>query len=297
MTESRGVHNGKHLMCLVPLVFAACGPPLGADVETTGEAREELIGTPTTRLGVVELKGLNGHFCSGVMISPHVVLTAGHCAAYVLPAGTKSAVVTGPTVRYQFPDGVKRCISAYPTSDWECSTITPLRVTQWPGYTNDLDTPNDFAVFTTDIHWYGPGDSDFAYIYTDTMTAYSRYQLYGYGGNAFGGAGGEVLRTGSMEWDSLRTHDFTLIERGTRVCLGDSGGPATVYQSSSGAEMHVAGLFSNMNVTPSGFCGAEGATARYTRLSVKVPWIKSTTGAPCTEITSPVTGHKVQRCF
>ncbi len=28
-------------------------------------------------------------------------------------------------------------------------------------------------------------------------------------------------------------------------------------------------------------------TARYTRLSVKVPWIKSATGAPCTEITSP----------
>jgi hypothetical protein len=278
-------HSSRSLLVALAASLAACGGA-GDGAEPIAETEQPVRGgTETTRIGVVEI--ITTTQCSGVMISPNVVLTAGHCVVGALPPGAKSGVVDAISIQYKFPDGTTR----------EVAGDEGLSVTLWPDYTSPTDAANDFAVIKTNGRWTGTKSTDYAYIYTDTMGAYSRYQLYGYGHNAFGGGGDGVLRTGTMEVDWFGSHHFILIGRGARACRGDSGGPWTVYESTTGSEMHVAGLMSSVVLTPGGYCGAEGANARATRLSAKVDWIKQTTGARCVQMKSQTTNRLVTRCF
>jgi hypothetical protein len=195
-------------------------------------------------------------------------------------------------VHYKFPDGKTRCVSA-PDSNGNCLGPTPLHVTIWPDYTDAGNAEDDFAVIMTDYYWFGAGPSDYAYIYADTMSAYSRLQLYGYGWDQDTGGTDGVLRTGSMGINWYGSQHFILDAIGTRVCRGDSGGPVTVYESVSKSEMQVVGLISSTPLSHN--CG--GSFIRATRLSGKVSWIKQVTGAPCAQITSATTKKKMQKCF
>lgn len=58
--------------------FAACAPVDDAPVESSG-ASEIVAGTPATDLPFACTISFSGRLCSGALIAPNVVLTAGHC--------------------------------------------------------------------------------------------------------------------------------------------------------------------------------------------------------------------------
>lgn len=253
--------------------------------EGAGVAVEELRGTTTVRNGIVYLQR-TGHSCSAVMLGPQLIATAGHCVAPELPAGSKSGIVN-LRLSYDAWNGYQ-------------SFSASVQADVWPDFTDETDAEDDFAVLrpTNGSAWPGTRTQDYAYIYTDTMSAYSRYQAFGYGAYGFDGSGVGTLRTGTFANDWYGNQQFHLAMSGARLCKGDSGGPGTVYLSTSSPELHVAGVQSNVSeLTPGGYCGTDGAIARFSRLSAKVDWIRSVTGIPCTDMKSQVTNKSVTRCF
>jgi hypothetical protein len=279
-------------MAALSLTFAlsqACSaadqaqPPEEDATATTAEA---LRGTTTQQNGIVFLATWHGR-CSAFMLGPQLIATAGHCIAPILPAGSKSGVVN-VSLAYTAQDGQHH------------SFDTDVQADLWPDFTDGMDAEDDVAILrpTDGKAWAGTGTPDYAYIYTDTMSAYSRYQAFGYGANGFDGSGVGTLRTGTFALDWYGNQQFHLTMSGARLCKGDSGGPGTVYLSTTTPELHVAGVQSDLDeVTPSGYCGADGSFARFSRLSAKVDWIRSVTGIPCTAMKSQVTNKSVTRCF
>ncbi|MCI0635493.1 MAG: trypsin-like serine protease, partial [Actinobacteria bacterium] len=62
----------------LPLALAACAPP--GDAPRTRSTDQPIVGgTVDTGDPAVVLLDLGGGLCTGTVISPHVVLTAGHC--------------------------------------------------------------------------------------------------------------------------------------------------------------------------------------------------------------------------
>jgi hypothetical protein len=290
------VHTSLFLaLFLTGCVGATDEPEPAAEAPVTAGQEAIRGGTETTRVGVVNLNlwhpaGTNPGVparCTGVMVGPQTILTTASCVADYLPAGQKTVSVSDIDVLYKKYDGVHYVA----WRGWQ------LQVTVWPGFHGGADAENDLAVITGGYPWVDTNNLDYAYIFTDTLGAYSRYQLYGYGYDSFGGTGDGVLRQGSMALDWYGSHHMIFSAGGVRVCRGDSGGPAAVYESVSGRELQVIGLASSVELTPSGNCSAEGPNVRYTRLSDKVSWIASVSGSPCVQERSQTTNRLVTRCF
>lgn len=278
----RGRLAGVAAVLLMGALSSACEGPPATEGERDGvsEVSQPLYGgTVTTRMGVVIVSrpGLQG---TGVMISPHMVLTAAHLVrGYTGRTGNF-------TILYKFPNGNTQIVG----------DGTSLNVIQFPGF-NAGDAAKDLAVIVNDGTWTGTRTTDYAKIYYDTMSAYSRLQLYGYGVNGFGGGGAWVLRTGSMGVDWYGSGHFILNAQAVRACAGDSGGPVTVGEGTTGFEMHVAGLTSNIEATTSGYCSQSGPNVRVTRLSDKVGWIIQNTGYFGVIEKSQKTGRSLVRFF
>ncbi len=271
----------------------ACGAPDAEDVIPEDLEAAQLPvkgGTETTRRAVVELTGRNG--CTGVMISPTVILTAAHCLDDYVPAGQVEGVTTALNVNYKFSDGTKRCISAPAGSS--CAG-TPMRLVIYGSNPHpNGDAATDLGIIITSTQWWGTSEADYADIYMDTMGAYGRLQLYGYGDNADAGTGFGVLRTGTMEVEWYGSQHFILIPRGARSCSGDSGAPWMVYETATPGEAHVVGIHANSDKR--GACADYERDARASRLSGKMAWIEEKLGYTCADRISPATNRKLKRC-
>lgn len=284
---------------VLAMVAAGCGEAATPDSVDTGA----LYGGQgeTERIGVVHVTttvagATYKNQCTGIVLTTGVILTAAHCVSDWIadPAETSPALAM---VRYK-KGGVYRCISGPTTPSGDCAQWSDVRVYMNSNY-HEGDADTDIAKVFAVAQPYDVGPGDMAEIYEDSMRYTPRLEAFGYGVNTFGGAGVGVLRSGTFEVDWYGSDHFILIDRGARLCSGDSGGPAMVYRTQSGdGEAQVVGLESNGPSTTSGYCGTYKGQERLIRLSAQMEWIRSGPyyQLDCQPTISPANGRRVERC-
>jgi hypothetical protein len=303
MSRSRSFLLSSVLMPSVAAVLAVAAVGCGEAASTDSVDNGALYGGQgeTERIGVVEVKttvpgATYKHECTGIVLTTGVILTAAHCVSEWIPdpAETSAALAM---VRYK-KGGAYRCISGPTTPGGDCAQWSDVRVYMNSNF-HDGDADTDIAKVMAVAQPYDVGPDDMAEIYEDSMRYTSRLEAFGYGANTFGGAGIGVLRSGTFAVDWYGSDHFILIDKGARLCAGDSGGPAMVYRTQSGdGEAQAVGLVSNGSTTPSGFCGAYNGQERLIRLSAQMEWIRSGPyyQLDCQPTISPANGRRVERC-
>jgi uncharacterized protein (TIGR03382 family) len=195
---------------LLPLalgaLLAACNPSHSSTSTPTDSARDSLVGgLPTGDYpAVVALWTKDGLFCSGTLIGPHAVLTAGHCAGAGVE--TRAVVSTGPDAahaeqRVRIREAVRHPQYGEPGYD-----LAVLRLAWAPHQISPL------ALRTTAL---GPGDVG------------AQVTHVGFGVTASGQATTAGLKRSSVSL--VRSVTALELEAGsaqTQTCTGDSGGPA-----------------------------------------------------------------------
>ncbi len=249
-------------------------PTLGSagDITASGHA-------PTAaQSGVARLAFSTGVLCSGVAISPTVVLTSAHCI------GTATGVTAS------FTD------SGSNSGDFTGSTFLVN-----PGWTGDLGTGVDLAL----VYLTSPLASwvTISELYNSTDEVGRVYQVAGWGSQASNGAAagstlgfGVAMRVGHNTWDSLfvgfnpypnrpdiLVADFDGPGSGVplevTVAPGDSGGPSFL-------DGKVAGITSFSASVSGQPTGAYGEYNGMTRISSHLAWIQANAGLETPEPSS-----------
>jgi hypothetical protein len=203
------------LACGVP----ACGsaPPASERTGTLDEAIEHGVGSNDergVRIGVEGPHGLAGtHFakglCSGTLVAPGVVLTAGHCV-------------------YGFV-GFSIALPKVPA-------ITPIhtdRAAVYPGFTGDFGKQRDFGV----VLFSPPQGSAFPPDTLDLKAAPTQGEAICEGRRTHDGDGAPDTYYESKPFAFTRLSSLPILESGTQdseLDPGDSGGGLFAYDSSSG---------------------------------------------------------------
>jgi len=232
---------------------------------SAGSANAPVVGGSTAPLGkwpdAVAVLGSKGS-CTGTLIAPDVVLTAGHCAEI------EPSVVIANTNDYTAPDGARIDIvstTAYP--DWQHSYDISVIVLAHPvtGVTpRQVGTACTFAELAPAmaVHLVGFGLTSEAGTGDNTLLNEAMAPVvdpdcsHGHGCNGSIAPGGEFVAGGA----------------GTDSCFGDSGGPV-YFDTDRGAV--VIGAVSRGVDGAAEPCGGGGI---YVRTDKVVQWIESTTG-------------------
>jgi uncharacterized protein (TIGR03382 family) len=201
--------------------------------------------------------------CSGTLIAPDVVLTAGHCADI-----TPSTVVAN-TTDYSQAGGAKVKVArtaAYP--DWDTTYDVSLVILAQPINSvmpRAIGTSCSFQDFQPDtqVRLVGFGATDVQGVGSNTSLKEAMTTVIdpsctgGYGCNTMVAPGGEFVAGGTGSADS---------------CFGDSGGP--VYLETSRGPIVIGAVSRGVNnaATP---CGAGGI---YVRTDKVAAWIEETAG-------------------
>lgn len=250
---------------LLALASSAAADPAGTPTTSVGATSAPVIGGTAVPPGkwpdAVAVLGAQGS-CSGTLVAPDVVITAGHCAE------VNPTQVIADTTNYNAAGGkpaTVKSITAYPS--WETSYDVSVIVLTAPiaGVTpRKLGTACTFDGFAagTMVHLVGFGLTDTAGQGNNTALNEAMAPVTDAtcgGGNGCVAAvapGGEFVAGGS----------------GTDSCFGDSGGP--VYLDTPRGTVVIAAVSRGLDnaATP---CGGGGI---YVRTDKVVQWIETTTG-------------------
>ena len=244
--------------------------------------------------------------CSAVLLSPTIALTSAHC----LPAQQ-----TG-TVTWQM-HMQKRGSTNTPCITWKSSDnicvpriIDYVKHHSWvnlsPG--EPVDTDDDIAVLHIRNNSFrlknGPIDeSHFARIYKDAWHRSKRQLLTGFGPCNESGDWPDLYREVAVDIDEddfFKKHYRDKATTDSKLCKGDSGGPAFIRNQQSSHPLLV-GLNSAGNAAPiNQKCTKADGFQYFTKVSAKADWIsqevKNFTGKPCREPFAPAT-FKYLLCF
>ena len=251
----RGIRPSNRRLQLEPLEsrqLLSASASVADPAVTVGPVLRIINGTPTSAWEGVGLLGdTSGYFCSGVLIAPQYVLTAGHCAVGV--ASTAGRFKLGTSV--------------YNTS----------QVTVHPQYNANAepDLSNDIAIYklsqaVTSVPSYP--------IYRSTPQVGQVLTLVGFGEGGTGATGGQgdfgTKRVGTTPIDAVTAKmvwwNFDN-ESESNTAPGDSGGPA--YLNVNGT-YYVAGITSGGSKANAGL----GDESYDTRVDAYAAWIDSIVG-------------------
>lgn len=256
---------------LVPASLAAAETRSGiSDLRVADGPGNEVIGGSAVPAGkwpdAVAVVGAQGS-CTGTLIAPDIVLTAGHCA----DAGLTQVIAN--TTNYMQGGGVRSqiaSITAYP--NWETTfdvaivkLATPITTVTPRG----VGAACTFQGFSSNmmVHLVGFGLTDTAGQGNNTTLREATAPVTdptcsGGGGCSTGAApAGEFIAGGN----------------GTDSCFGDSGGP--VYLDTPRGTMVIAAVSRGLDNSPTP-CGGGGI---YVRTDKVLQWIEQTAGHPVTK--------------
>jgi len=288
------------------VALSACAGEVSGGPEPQLEAEVGVVSLPVsggssvTRVGVVSLR-VPGGGCTGILLNRFSILTAAHCfKALGLNGGSSTLLDIGAV--YKQPDGTSVCLTRGPThqsgDEPRCSTHSPYEVSIYPGYVQGtFDASRDLAVLRSVHAFTGVFPSDYAVIDASPIDEDGRLEFYGYGGNVHAGTGGGVLRVGAGEVDAVNPHHVNLVGGGARTCMGDSGGPSTIYFDQTSPHLHVVGVLAVHQFVNNNSCASSGGLERFSYIAPKMGFITSKIGHDCPQWINPHSGRTARRCF
>lgn len=247
---STGMHVRTLFLVLVATttVFAGTPPVVGGSTVPSGKWPDAVA--------VLGAKGM----CTGTLIAPTVVVTAGHCA------GIEANQVIANTTDYASGGGARANIKS---------------VTAYPDWKNTFDV--SVIVLETPIAGIEPRAVGTACTFT-TFTTASHVHLVGFGRTTETGSGGNTQLHEAMA--SVRDPDcskglgcepaiapggeFVAGGDGTDSCFGDSGGP--VYLDTASGQVLIGAVSRGVDGSSS-VCGGGGI---YVRTDKIVDWLEAT---------------------
>lgn len=244
-------------------VATAAPPTAGADFpaealprvgEADGESNHPAVVRLTRNLSALLAGDSNG--CSGTLIHPRVVVTAGHCFSSA----------TGSMSLLREENGV--------VQEWVTQSATIYR---HPNYTGAGDAGDDVGVVVFDAPIPGvDAGPDTMRVMVSPMLTGDTIVFHGWGIANHQGTGAGVLRYGvvTLNWASSRHFTDTVVQGGARICKGDSGGTARLERSSNGLSVDLLGGMASEFEVGSEYCPYPDDLQRWSATADKISWIE-----------------------
>ncbi|HEX6277773.1 MAG TPA: trypsin-like serine protease [Polyangiaceae bacterium] len=248
--------------------FDASEPDALFDAPATSSQAITGGGTVGTGPGVVQIEyvipGVGTSWCSGVVIGPHVALTAGHCWDSALgfeDHGWASVKIHSTTNGTDW-----RCVTR--SRNGRCLVFDSVWVNRLaPPPPRDIIAPElDFAVLTTNIAF--ANVPSFPHVWVDQRVG-DTVRQYGVG------IEGTVLRFYDDKYDWVGSNHMVIDAGNTRNCSGDSGGPQ--IWSRFGFDW-LTGLYVGSNAQFDSVCNSPGHKQRAHRITrARIDWMNLAT--------------------
>ncbi len=229
--------------------------------------------------------------CTGVLVHERAVITSAHCVDQLAPGGAKNFDAYGIAVdnfgggKY---DGKVRI------------NIHPDYVGGSEGYAGSFDVGDDLAVVKLNYGSFGFSSDARHRIYVGPLGMVGAMKFFGQGVNSNAGGAGTLRRMSYTPTWAGPEHFFNNASGPSRVCLGDSGGPALDYLPSTGAPV-VMGLAALIEVNDGevDMCAKAGGKQSMTRLQNKISFIDQALGGTDSDDCAyfDVDGWQYYRCF
>lgn len=302
--QHKGVSGTFFFLFLVLGMFLALSFPSHAIV-TGGDAEDAASWGGVVRFGEIE-NFLPNTGCSGVLISPTLILTAAHCVS--------NGEFSQKIFMQRRGSRTTQCITIQTTNAERPCVARRLFAVRHPSYRGEGDVESDIALvhIINNSFQFKSGaipKDNFARLYSDTLHHSVWMLMAGFGPTMPSGVGHGEYHESRFKRTWIGDHHF-FYKMGprSRVCKGDSGGPA--YLIAKGEDTRtdvvplgkpvVVGLLSTV-VTHDNWCGRPGKKARWVKVSPKVEWIsqvaESRTGRACRPAIGKIADVNIWLCF